>query len=415
MATNADPQAKIQAGLGVTAWERTMMGWTIDNADIRGIIAARPAAQVLDAFSAGYPELKGLTDIIKSDEKLKGAFHSALSKDETMLPGLERMAATPGGSAFLKETEKLLADPGKRELLTGALNNLADQEDIKFDHLEELVNSVKEYDPANMEASDARMKKGLMGVGMTEDQSTKVMVAEKTKAAVDGFKDFFKNPEAGMGKLGGLLQDMGMGGGVASFITGFLSMITKFIGNAPGMISNMWEGSNYQAFKHMHIDPKLDSLQEDGRRAIAKSDNNDVIVIDGTKMDATAALKLKSGLEKDLDGKVKPDNILVYTKQDELESALKGRPDEDRVTVIHAEQNPLSSEMARGINTIGIDPAHLRVSDFAQRLGNAYERSFMGHDGNRMTPMFDPAKEKLDTDIVPRPNSGASAPVFAPQ
>lgn len=260
--------SRISTGLGVTFLERAKMGWAVDDLDVRGVIATRPAKQVVDAFVDGYPELKGLANTIKSDEALLGAFHKAMSKDETMLPGLRKMAATPAGAVFLKETEKLLQDPSKRALLTEALNNVADKDDIKFDHLENLVKSAATYDHADMEKSDAKLVAGLQGVGLTRDQSTQFVAQEKTKEFVKGFQDFFKNPDQGLGKFGSMLENIGMNGGIAGMIVGILQLIIKGIGNLPGFISNSYRGSQLEAFKEVHIDPAIERTTSRGQTII---------------------------------------------------------------------------------------------------------------------------------------------------
>lgn len=248
-------QARMQEVLKVT-W-----GETLTFQSRQSILASRPPVQVLNAFAAGYPQLTGLTDIIKSDERLMTAFHSAISKDSTFLPGLERLASTPGGNNMLRQMETQLRDPNNRQMLTTALNNLADREDIKFNHLEELVNASQSGDPR-------RASQALVGVGVPQAQATQIVSQQGIKNFLGEIQDFFRNPEQGAGRFGATLENMGVPKGLAGFITGFLQMMAKFMGNLPGMISGAWQGSQYQAFKEVHVDPAIARTTARGQESI---------------------------------------------------------------------------------------------------------------------------------------------------
>lgn len=115
---------------------------SINNA-MRDIIAAREPEQLVESLEVSFPDMKSLTDLLKANPNLAEAFHNAITKDPSMLPGLQEMAGRESGfdvDAFAG----MLDSEAKINLATGLLNKISENpdDDFDFNFLDKLANAL---------------------------------------------------------------------------------------------------------------------------------------------------------------------------------------------------------------------------------------------------------------------------------
>jgi len=160
--------------------------------------------------------------------------------------------------------------------LTMALNEVAAQDSVTFEQLDNLLVAIEAKD---VEAINVAYK----ALGFTEEEANAATQNLQNFAMQDFLQNFLENPMESIGQLGNMLVDMGWPPGIVDTITGFLPQIAEFIGNVPEFAGNLFEGSGYQQVWQDHIQPAVADVRADGHfiRADAAAANNDTVVPDG--------------------------------------------------------------------------------------------------------------------------------------
>ena len=206
-----------------------------------GILASREPSQILNSISKGFPEMKGTLDKIAADPKLASAFKDALVKDPTMLEGLQRLAGKEGGMNGLKMLEEGLDSPAVRKTLTIGLENLANQDEIKFAQLERFANSVSEFDTGNLNESRLKIKESMMGLGIEESTANGLIVKGGAEIVSGRFQ---KDPMGSLSAIGDYATDnlSGMGGFLGSTLAAIGPMLSKLFEAIGPMLQDMMQG-----------------------------------------------------------------------------------------------------------------------------------------------------------------------------
>ncbi|MFA5592553.1 MAG: hypothetical protein WC989_04485 [Micavibrio sp.] len=221
----------------------------------------------LDFAATVKPELKDLVTAIGKDNPLEQAINDAMEKDPTFKAGLIRMSSSEGGSALLSTLGDSLKDETIRANLALGIQNLAERDDIQFEHLEETVNSLAEYDITDPKSKN-RVVDAFKSMGLTENDANETLDAGQQLF----WKNILNEPERLGGWVGSLFQKMGFPEGFAETIAAALPKVIETLGNLPTILSN-WMGPEWQEYKDNTIAPIASELRDAGRANIASYDS----------------------------------------------------------------------------------------------------------------------------------------------
>lgn len=127
------------------AWFQSLWG---GNSHVRDMLESKEPNEILAAFKEADPRLSTLVEIARNDPKLAEALKNALVKDDSVLTGLGKMAEGEGEGIFDKDLINKLNDPAMggilRGQITAALNKVADDDKVGFEHLQNLLKQGKD-------------------------------------------------------------------------------------------------------------------------------------------------------------------------------------------------------------------------------------------------------------------------------
>lgn len=184
--------------LGTMETLRLNTAWAVGNSNsaVRGILSSRTPDQMMEALekSVDDPEALKLIKTIRADETLSKAVHNAAVKDSSFLPGLEKVIGNPAGADGLSAADlnDMLAHPVggalARNQLTKTLNEVAERDDLGFDHLMKVGEQGKKLAKADfgnfferMRSNDPEVRHGLirdlLANSQIQDPNTLNMIA----------------------------------------------------------------------------------------------------------------------------------------------------------------------------------------------------------------------------------------------
>jgi hypothetical protein len=104
------------------------------------IVGTKKPEELLNAFEKTDPSLKPFLDVVREDQNFAAAIHNAVSKDITVLGGLQSMAGD-GSSLDQEGMIQALNDPQNRALFSNLLNATAENPDLDFSDFSEALNA----------------------------------------------------------------------------------------------------------------------------------------------------------------------------------------------------------------------------------------------------------------------------------
>ena len=234
--------------------------------------------EAIDLVIDKIPAFAGVGAVMQQsgNEELAEALQNVMVQDDTFIPGTMKYMSGENGASSLEAIEKAIANPEVAANLTMALNEVAAQDSVTFEQLDNLLVAIEAKD---VEAINVAYK----ALGFTEEEANAATQNLQNFAMQDFLQNFLENPMESIGQLGNMLVDMGWPPGIVDTITGFLPQIAEFIGNVPEFAGNLFEGSGYQQVWQDHIQPAVADVRADGHfiRADAAAANNDTVVPDG--------------------------------------------------------------------------------------------------------------------------------------
>lgn len=178
------------------------------------VLANRTPNEMLDALAKADPSLQQTVDLVKADPELAKSLHSAIVKDETMLPGLQKIFASGNDGFNQEDLQNILRNDAQRNYFKQVLDKVAEGKDISgkdinFSHVERLLSQHKAGDKAGMLATMNDM--GIAGPGFGLKEFMKFL------------SDLMQNPEMAVNNLVNSLVESGaMDAEHAQLAKGFL-------------------------------------------------------------------------------------------------------------------------------------------------------------------------------------------------
>ncbi len=238
---------------------------------VQRVVAANlTSTQFVDTTFAG-DNLADVRSFLKSEDAtdLASALQQAAVNDKTFIPGMKDFIESSTGTGSTESLLKTLQNPEFRADLTIGLQNLAAQDDITFANLSELIGAATEYDATNMQASDRRVVAAYTGMGLPAEAAHKAISDGKMSEFKEFMHDLFHNPDEAGGKLGNMLEGLGLPEGITQAIAGFLPQFANLISQIPEFLGNMFEGSGWDKVGG-HIGAAVEGAQREGLENMVK-------------------------------------------------------------------------------------------------------------------------------------------------
>jgi len=152
--------------------------------------------KLINALESQNPDAKPVLEQIKADPNFKQALFDAVSKDPTVLAGLDQLVGS-GSSIKPADLAKALEDPETRRIITDVLEKTAQDPNLKFADISDFIDSAYDAgaddgkDPEATKKKRDRYRQALAKFGETD---SRLEMADAFGDPGKLFSEFMNNP-----------------------------------------------------------------------------------------------------------------------------------------------------------------------------------------------------------------------------